>query len=71
MKPTVGPDVKTVIGIRPHRWGWKTFEAPGVEAVFPKKDQAIDAAMIFAPADLVNVWRDAHGKISKALRNLK
>ena len=44
MKPTVGPDVKTVIEIRPHRWGWKTFEAPGVEAVFPKKDQAVDYA---------------------------
>jgi hypothetical protein len=39
----------TVIEIRPHRWGWKAFEAPGVEApgvepVFPKKDQAIDYA---------------------------
>jgi hypothetical protein len=34
----------TVIEIRPHRWGWKTFEAPGVEPVFPKKDQAIDYA---------------------------
>ncbi len=31
----------TVIEIRPHRWGWKAFEAPGVEPVFPKKDQAI------------------------------
>ena len=34
----------TVIEIRPHRLGWKTFEAPGVEPVFPKKDQAIDYA---------------------------
>src|SRR5712672_2049462 len=34
----------TVIEIRPHRWGWKAFEAPGVEPVFPKKDQAIDYA---------------------------
>jgi hypothetical protein len=24
--------------------GWKAFEAPGVESVFPKKDQAIDYA---------------------------
>jgi hypothetical protein len=32
----------TVIEIRPHRWGWKAFEAPGVEPVFPQKDQAID-----------------------------
>ena len=35
----------TVIEIRPHRWGWKAFEAPGVEPVFPKKDQAIDYAL--------------------------
>jgi hypothetical protein len=34
----------TLIEIRPHRWGWKAFEAPGVEPVFPKRDQAIDYA---------------------------
>jgi methyl coenzyme M reductase alpha subunit len=34
----------TVIEIKPHRWGWKAFEAPGVEPVFPDKDQAIDYA---------------------------
>ena len=34
----------TVIEIMPHRWGWKAFEAPGVEPVFPEKDQAIDYA---------------------------
>ena len=34
----------TVIEIRPHRWGWKAFESPGVEPVFPKKEQAIDYA---------------------------
>jgi hypothetical protein len=34
----------TVIEIRPHRWGWKAFEAPGVEPVFPEKVQAIDYA---------------------------
>jgi hypothetical protein len=33
-----------VIEIRPHRWGWSVFEAPGVEPVFPKKDHAIDYA---------------------------
>ena len=32
----------TVIEIRPHRWGSKAFETPGVEPVLPKKDQAID-----------------------------
>ena len=34
----------TVIEIKPHRWGWKVFEAPGVESVFLKKDQAINYA---------------------------
>jgi hypothetical protein len=33
-----------LIEIRSHRWGWKAFEAPGVEPVFPNKDQAIDSA---------------------------
>jgi hypothetical protein len=32
----------TLIEIRPHGWGWKAFEAPGIEPVFPKKNQAID-----------------------------
>jgi len=27
----------TLIEIRPHPWGWKVFEAPGVEPVFPEK----------------------------------
>jgi hypothetical protein len=34
----------TVIEIRPHTRGWKAFEAPGVEPVFPQKDQASDYA---------------------------
>jgi hypothetical protein len=34
----------TVIEIRPHRWGGKAFEAPGVEPVFPKRDRAIHYA---------------------------
>ena len=34
----------TLIEIRPHRWGWKAFEASGVEPVFPRKDQAINYA---------------------------
>jgi hypothetical protein len=31
----------TIIEIRPHRWGWKVFEARGVEPVIPEKRQAI------------------------------
>ena len=34
----------TVIEITPHHWGWKAFEAPGVEPVFPTKDDAISYA---------------------------
>jgi hypothetical protein len=34
----------TVIKIKLHPWGWKVFEAPGVEPVFPEKRQAIDYA---------------------------
>jgi hypothetical protein len=34
----------TIIEIRPHRNGWKVFEAPGVEPVFLIKEQAIDYA---------------------------
>jgi hypothetical protein len=34
----------TVIEIKPHRWGWKVFEVPGVEPVFGTKDQAIGYA---------------------------
>jgi uncharacterized protein DUF2188 len=34
----------TVIEVNPHHWGWKVFEAPSVEALFPKKRQAINYA---------------------------
>jgi hypothetical protein len=34
----------TIIEIKPHRWGWKCFEAPGVEPVFPTKDDATSYA---------------------------
>jgi Uncharacterized protein conserved in bacteria (DUF2188) len=34
----------TLIEIRPLSWGWKAFEAPGVEPVFPTKDDAISYA---------------------------
>jgi hypothetical protein len=34
----------TIIEIRPHRNGWKVFEAPGVEPVFLNQGDAIDYA---------------------------
>jgi hypothetical protein len=33
-----------VIEVRPHHWGWRVFETPGVEPVFPEKQHAIDYA---------------------------
>jgi hypothetical protein len=33
-----------LIEIRLRRWGWKVFETPGVEPVFPEKRQAISYA---------------------------
>jgi hypothetical protein len=33
-----------VIEVKPHAGGWKVFESPGVEPVFPEKRQAIDYA---------------------------
>jgi hypothetical protein len=51
----------TLIEIRPHRWGWKVFEAPGVEPVFPEKRQAIDYAETRACAK--SRRRDARGAI--------
>jgi hypothetical protein len=32
----------TVIEIKPNRWGWKAFEAPGVEPVFPREKSGQD-----------------------------
>ena len=34
----------TIIEIRPYRNDWKCFKAPGVEPVFPTKDDAISYA---------------------------
>jgi len=34
----------TVIEIKPHRWGWKVLEAPGVEPVFLSQEDAISYA---------------------------
>jgi hypothetical protein len=41
----------TVIEIKPHRWGWKVFEAPGVEPVFQEK--AIDVLQSFTVSQLL------------------
>jgi Uncharacterized protein conserved in bacteria (DUF2188) len=36
--------MQTIIEIRPHRDGWKVFEAVGVELVFPEKEHALHYA---------------------------
>jgi hypothetical protein len=58
----------TVIEIKPHRWSWKVFEAPDVEPVFPKKDQAIDYAETRAcfRSGEIRVL-DANGKLERAI----
>jgi hypothetical protein len=58
----------TVIEIRPHPWGWKAFEAPGVEPVFRKKDQAIDYAQnraCFRSGEIRVL--DSTGKLERAI----
>jgi hypothetical protein len=40
----------TVIEIKPHRWGWKVFEDPGVEPVFAAK--AIGVLQLFTASQL-------------------
>lgn len=35
---------ETIIEVEPHKWGWKVFEAPGVEPVFSDERQAIGYA---------------------------
>ena len=58
----------TLIEIRPHRWGWKAFEAAGVEPVFPKKDQAIDYAQNRAcfRSGQIRVF-DANGNVERTI----
>ena len=38
----------TIIEVRPFRNGWQVYEAPGVQPVFLKKEQAIDYATCLA-----------------------
>jgi len=42
----------TLIEVRPHRWGWKVFESPGVEPLFSAKDHAIDYVRLIRRIDL-------------------
>jgi hypothetical protein len=68
----------TLIEFRPHPWGWTVFEAPGVEPVFLKKDQAIDYGQnrmlplrsdshceLFNRAGIARVWRRVRVEVSQ------
>jgi len=52
----------TVIEIRPHRWGWKAFEAPGVEPVFLNQQDAIDYA---TESRVLSLWRDSRSRFNR------
>ena len=59
----------TIIEIRPYRNGWKAFEAPGVEPVFPEKEQAIDYAQnraCFRSGEIHIL--DSIGKLERTIR---
>jgi hypothetical protein len=58
----------TLIDIRPHRWGWEVFEAPGVEPVFPEKRQAINYAQSRASFRRGEIRvLDATGKLERTI----
>jgi hypothetical protein len=58
----------TLIEIRPHRWGWKVFEAPGVEPVFREKRQAINYAQNRASFRCGEIRiLDSTGKLERAI----
>jgi hypothetical protein len=59
----------TVIEIRPYRNGWKVFEAPGVEPVFPSEVQAINYASnraSFRSAEIRVL--DSNGNVTRTVR---
>jgi len=58
----------TVSEVKPHAWGWKVFESPGVEPVFPEKRQAIDYAetrACFRPGEIRAL--DSTGKLERTI----
>ena len=58
----------TPIEIKPHRWGWRVFEAPGVEPVFLEKCLAIDYAQTranFRPGEIRIL--DSTGKLERMI----
>ena len=58
----------TLIEVSPHRWGWKVFEAPSVEPVFPEKRQAIDHAECRASFHSGEIRiLDSTGKVERAI----
>ena len=58
----------TIIDIKPHRGGWKVFEAPGVEPVYREQQHALDYAEIRARMRKGEIRvLDAAGNVTKAI----
>ena len=58
----------TVIEIKPHRWGWKVFEASGVEPVFAEKDHASEYAQSRASFRSGEIWiLDSSGSVERVI----
>ena len=53
----------TLIEIKPHRWGWKVFEGPGVEPVFPVK--AIGVLQSFTASQLPPMRRSHSSRLPR------
>ena len=58
----------TVIEISPYKWGWRAFEAPGVEPVFPTKEDAISYAQTRARFRIGEIRvLDSTGNVERAI----
>jgi hypothetical protein len=55
----------TVIEIRPHRLGWKVFEAPGAEPVFPEKTSS---NQLRGESRVLSLRRDSHTRFERQRR---
>jgi hypothetical protein len=56
----------TVIQIKPHRWGWKAFETPGVEPVFSTKEDAITQTRVRFRSGEIRVL-ESSGNVERAI----
>ncbi len=58
----------TVIEVKPHPWGWKVFEMPGVEPVFTDQGSAIGYATQRGGFSAIEVRvMDATGNVTQTI----